>query len=279
MFNPAVALSCRGICCLVERLFEYFCWMQIIRGAFGLLYHIWYYFLMAAVIVAISPFIYLTSIKEDSYPRFFRWSRIWAKLVLIGMGIKVKKQGVIELDKQKTYIICANHSSEIDIMMCLVLVPNCFVFIGKKELGKLPLFGYFYKRTNILVDRKSLSSKRDVMAKAGNKLKQGIGVCIYPEGGIPDVEVVLGAFKMGAFKLAIETQTEILPLSFPDNKMRYPDSWWGGSPGVVRAVFHKPLAVSELEMNDIHRLKDACFDQILSGLQQAKPILLQTQNN
>jgi 1-acyl-sn-glycerol-3-phosphate acyltransferase len=240
--------------------------MKIIQGAFGALYHIWYYFLMVFVIVAISPFIYFTSLKEDSYPKFFRWSRIWAKLVLMGMGIKIKKQGSLALDANKTYIICANHSSEIDIMMCLVLVPNCFVFIGKKELGNLPLFGYFYKRTNILVDRKSLSSKRDVLAKAAKKIKQGTGVCIYPEGGIPDPAIQLAPFKMGAFKLAMDTQTDILPLSFPDNKRRYPDSWWGGSPGQVRAVIHKPILIKDLEMNDIHRLKDMCYEQILSGL-------------
>jgi 1-acyl-sn-glycerol-3-phosphate acyltransferase len=240
--------------------------MQLIRGAFGLLYHIWYYFLMAVVILAISPFIYATSIKEDSYPKFFKWSRVWAKLVLMGMGIKIKKQQLHKLDKNKTYLICANHTSEIDIMLCLVLVPNCFVFIGKKELAKLPLFGYFYKRTNILVDRKSISSKRDVMEKAALKLQQGIGVCVYPEGGIPEPHVKLAPFKMGAFKLAIESQTEILPISFPDNKKRYPDGWWGGSPGFVRAIVHKPITVTGLEMNDIHRLKEMCYDQILSGL-------------
>ena len=241
--------------------------MKFFKQAFSYLYHIWYYLVMLVVILTISPFIFITSLKEDRYQNFFWWARLWGKSVLFLMGIRVRKFQSAPLLKGQQYIICANHSSELDIMMCLALVPNCFVFIGKKELAKLPLFGYFYKRTNILVDRNSISSKRSVLEKAAKKLNQGIGVCIYPEGGIPDnYEVELAPFKMGAFKLAIEQQVSILSISFPDNKRRFNDDWKIGSPGVSRAIIHRPLHTEGLTINDIHRLKDDCYRQIQSGL-------------
>jgi 1-acyl-sn-glycerol-3-phosphate acyltransferase len=247
-------------------VFYYFRSMKWMRAGFGIFYHLWYYFVVFVAIIGLLPFIYFTSLRADTYQRFFTWARIWARLILFGLGIRVKAKFHFKPEKEKPYIICANHSSEIDIMMCLALIPSAFVFIGKKELGKLPLFGYFYKRTNILVDRKSLSSKRDVMIRAAEKIQQGIGVCIYPEGGIPDLNITLAPFKMGAFKLAIDQQIPIIPMSFPDNKRRFPSTWFGGTPGLVRAVVHKPLEVADLSLNDIHRLKEACFEQILSGL-------------
>ncbi len=209
--------------------------------------------------MVILPFIFLTSLKEDTYNNFFWWARRWAMLVLIGMGYywQVKRLGKPE--KDKTYIIIGNHSSEIDIMMMLVLVKKEFVFIGKKELARLPLFGYFYKRTNILVDRTSLASKKAVLKQAGLRLADGTGVCIFPEGGIPTPDYLLAPFKAGAFKLAIEHQIPILPISFPDNKRHFGEFWDGGYPGRLRATIHQPIDVSGLEEKDISRLMDSCY--------------------
>ena len=172
----------------------------------------------------------------------------------------VKRQ--TKIDPEQTYVIIANHASELDIMMTLVLVKHCFVFIGKAELAKLPLFGYFYKRTNILVDRSSLASKKQVLVKAAAKLKEGIGVCIYPEGGIPHPSHLLGPFKAGAFKLAIENQLPILPISFPDNKRHFAEFWDGGFPGKLRATVHNPITTKGLTEKDISSLMGQSYKVI-----------------
>ena len=213
-------------------------------------------------ILVILPFILITSFKEDTYNNFFWWCRVWAKVVLIGMGYwwVVKRQ--TKIDPEQTYVIIANHASELDIMMTLVLVKHCFVFIGKAELAKLPLFGYFYKRTNILVDRSSLASKKQVLVKAAAKLKEGIGVCIYPEGGIPHPSHLLGPFKAGAFKLAIENQLPILPISFPDNKRHFAEFWDGGFPGKLRATVHNPITTKGLTEKDISSLMGQSYKVI-----------------
>ncbi len=172
--------------------------------------------------------------------------------------------------KDRTYILCANHTSMADIMMTLALFPNCFLFIGKKELTKLPLFGYFYKRTNILVDRKSLSSRKDVFLRAGQKLDEGIGVCIYPEGGVPKENIVLAPFKAGAFKLAVEKKISIIPITYLDNKRHLPFTFAKGFPGQVRAIVH-PFLDAKSESNDeVGRLREDCYKIIHSALMSAK---------
>ncbi len=97
-------------------------------------------------------------------------------------------------------MLIANHTSMTDIMLMLVASKNPFVFVGKKELSKLPIFGFFYKRTCILVDRGSARSRKAVYDSAQERLKQGMSICIFPEGGVPKEDIILDNFKDGDAK-------------------------------------------------------------------------------
>jgi 1-acyl-sn-glycerol-3-phosphate acyltransferase len=117
----------------------------------------------------------------------------------------------------------------------LAVVKNPFVFVGKKELVKIPLFGFFYKRTCILVDRDNPKSRLEVFDRAQKRINQGLSICIFPEGKVPDDEsVILDEFKDGAFRLAIEHKLPIVPLVFADNKIRLSYTFFSGSPGKMR---------------------------------------------
>jgi 1-acyl-sn-glycerol-3-phosphate acyltransferase len=157
----------------------------------------------------------------------------------------------------------ANHTSMIDIMLMLALIDKPFVFVGKKELSKIPLFGFFYKRTCILVDRKSSKSKHSVFESAQKRINQGLSICIFPEGGVPDDEsILLDSFKDGAFRLAIEHQLPIVPIAFGDNKKRFSYTFLSGSPGLLRGrilSFIETEGKSMLEKND---LKDQSWKTI-----------------
>ena len=68
-------------------------------------------------------------------------------------------------------------------MMMLKTSKNPFVFVGKKELVNIPVFGFFYKRVCILVDREDSRSRSGVYRRAQRRLNQGLSICIFPEGG------------------------------------------------------------------------------------------------
>jgi 1-acyl-sn-glycerol-3-phosphate acyltransferase len=143
-------------------------------------------------------------------------------------------------------------------------VKSPTVFIGKAELAKLPLFGFFFKRSSITVDRNSIASKRQVLEKARRRLARGSSMCIYPEGGIPkDPKVRLAPFKNGAFQLAVEAGVPILPITFPDNRRRFPDFAQGGTPGRIRATVHAPI---ETAGADPDALNAQVYDLILGEL-------------
>ncbi len=161
----------------------------------------------------------------------------------------------------------ANHTSMADIMLMLYVVKNPFVFVGKKELAKIPLFGFFYKRTCILVDRKSIKSRRDVFERAEQKLKQGLSVCIFPEGGVPDDEsLLMDEFKDGAFRLAIEHKIPIAPMTFHDNKKRFSYQFFSGNPGKMRVKIHGIIPTGGLLLEDKKKLKTQAHDVIYREL-------------
>lgn len=207
---------------------------------FWLLWRIWFYLMMGLPILVMFPFLVLSILKEKWYPYFFVMARIWAKSILYTSGFYYKVTKDQQLDNNSSYMFVANHTSMTDIMLMLAITPKPFVFVGKKELAKIPLFGFFYKRTCILVDRGNPKSRQAVFERAQKRLNQGLSICIFPEGGVPyDESIVLDGFKDGAFRLAIEYQIPIVPMTFPDNKKRFSYTFFSGSPGIMRAHVHK----------------------------------------
>lgn len=230
--------------------------MAIIKYPFWIFYRVWFYVLVALPIILLLPILLISISREKWYPFFFKIARFWAKFILIGMGFNYKIIRNQKPEPKKSYMFIANHTSMVDIMLILVSVKNPFVFVGKKELAKIPLFGFFYKRTCILVDRSSAKSRQAVFLRAQKRLKQGLSICIFPEGGVPEEHVVLDSFKDGAFRLAINHQIPIVPMTFYDNKKRFSYTFFSGGPGRMRARIHEFLSTESLTIEDTKALNE-----------------------
>ena len=209
---------------------------------------------------------FLFLLKEKWYPYFFVLARIWAKFALFGTGFYYKIDREQKFEANKSYMLIANHTSMTDIMLMLAVSNQPFVFVGKIELAKIPLFGFFYKRSCILVDRSNSRSRMEVFELAQKRLKQGLSICIFPEGGVPsDESIVLADFKDGAFRLAIEHQIPIVPITFPDNKKRMSYTFFSGSMGVMRAKVHPFINTTGMTIEnktDIRKLKTESWNSI-----------------
>lgn len=241
--------------------------MKIIKNILWTLYRIWFYILVGLPILILFPILLISISKESWYPFFFKIARIWAKIILIGMGFAYHIDRSQTPEKSKSYMFVANHTSMADIMLMLVTVKNPFVFVGKAELAKIPLFGFFYKRTCILVDRSSAKSRQTVFLRAQRRLQSGLSICIFPEGGVPEEHIELDEFKDGAFRLAINHQIPIVPITFADNKKRFSYTFFSGSPGKMRAKTHEFLPSKGLTTEDTKALNKKSRDIILKQLQ------------
>ncbi len=241
--------------------------MRALKIIFWTLYRIWFYILMAIPIIVMFPFLFISILSEKWYPYFFVMARIWAKFILFGMGFRTKIVFDEEPKEGESYMFVANHTSMADIMLMLSCIKNPFVFVGKKELSKIPLFGFFYKRTCILVDRSNSKSRMAVFERAQNRLQQGLSICIFPEGGVPDESILLDTFKDGAFRLAIEHEIPIVPMTFYDNKELLSYTFFSGRPGLMRVKVHRFFETKNQNQEYKKTLKEAVRNVILNELQ------------
>jgi 1-acyl-sn-glycerol-3-phosphate acyltransferase len=230
---------------------------QFFKNIGHALYRIWFYILVAIPIFIFFPFLLIATLSEKWYPHFFWMARnLWARPILLGMGCPPKVTYEQELEKGKSYMLVANHTSMLDIMLMLRVSKNPFVFVGKKELAKIPVFGFFFKRVCIMVDRDSAKSRTGVYRRAQRRLSQGMSICIFPEGGVPDEAVLLDKFKDGAFKMAIAHQIPIVPITFYDCKKRFSFTFLSGSPGKLRARVHEFFETGILAEEDKSTIRE-----------------------
>ena len=239
--------------------------LKVVRQTGQTLYRIWFYILVAIPILLFFPFLVLFASKEAWYPQFFWMARnLWARPILYGMFCWPRINYEERLVKRKSYMLVANHTSMLDIMLMLVVSRNPFVFVGKKELVKIPLFGFFYKRVCIMVDRDNTQSRTGVYRRAQKRLQQGLSICIFPEGGVPEEHVLLDKFKDGAFKMAIAHKIPVVPITFYDNKKRFSFTFLSGGPGKCRAKVHPFIETKSLEAEDTSKLREGVRETILN---------------
>lgn len=242
--------------------------MRLLRYPLLLLYRIWFYLLVVAAIIVLFPALAIGISREKWYPFFYRVARVWSRIILYGMGFRPVINRKYTLQYENSYMLVANHTSMTDIMLMFHLSRTPFVFVGKRELARLPVFGYFYRRTCILVDRGNARSRHQVFVESRKRLERGLSVCIFPEGGVPDdFELVLDSFKDGAFRLAIEHQIPVVPIVFYDNKRRFPYRMDVGGPGLMRALIHSSIPTHGMKVEDKRQLKERVRAIILEELE------------
>ncbi|MBI6120955.1 1-acyl-sn-glycerol-3-phosphate acyltransferase [Salegentibacter sp. F60176] len=243
--------------------------MSIMRSILIILWRIWFYILLVIPILLMLPVLLVFSSAERFYPKFYFCARIWAKCILYGMGFYPEVERMQQLDPGKNYMLVANHTSMIDIMMMLVIIKQPFIFVGKRELAKIPIFGFFYRKTNITVDRSCAKSKQDVVTEARRRLDMGESICIFPEGGVPDdMSLVLDSFKDGAFRLAIAHKIPIVPITFYDNKKRFSYKFISGGPGKLRVKIHKFISTKTMQTGNRKILREQTRQIILDELKR-----------
>ena len=237
--------------------------MKLIKNILRLLWRIWFYVLFAVTILVMFPFLLVLTSDEKYYPVFWRFVRVLSKILIYGTGFRIDKSIVQEIDRNKSYMFCPNHTSLLDPFVLAAMSKNPIVFVGKKELVKIPIFGFFYKKTVIMVDRSSAKSKKRVYKMAKKRLQNGTSMGIFPEGLVPSEDVVLSPFKKGAFNLAIEFQIPIVPTTYYDGKRLFSWDFFKGGPGVFRVKQHAFIETKGMTIeDDMKPLLKSTFDVI-----------------
>ena len=231
------------------------------------------YFLICFILffLLFYPFFLFLLAKESRYPRAHKLRRIWGRILMLISGLRPSTTYEEELNRSKTYIFTPNHFSYLDILSANVQMPFYFNFMAKSELGKIPLFKVFFNTIDIPVERSTLSGAKKALQGARDRLSKGVSLVNFPEGGIGTSVPKMAKYKMGAFKLAIEQQVDIVPITIIDNWKRMPSGGLegGGTPGKMRMHVHRPIPTSNLKDGDeellaqkVYRIIEEKFNQM-----------------
>lgn len=183
------------------------------------------------------PFLLLWSKNPDRYYSRIVKIRRWiahASSSAAGFRFHIRFESPIAWNT--SYVICPNHSSNLDIAALIKVCKSDFSFMGKKELLHNPVTGIFFKTIDIPVDRKSKISGYRAFKRAAQCIDKGRSVVIFPEGGISDhYPPRIGAFKNGPFRLAAEKNVPIIPVIIHNAWQHHWDDGtpYGSRPGTI----------------------------------------------
>jgi 1-acyl-sn-glycerol-3-phosphate acyltransferase len=237
------------------------------------LYSVYAILLFVLFMLVVFPFVvfasFLGKIKGGNiiYRLCSYWSDAWFFLI----GISAKKIFEQPVDKARPYIFVANHISYMDVPMIVKVIRQPVRALGKSEMSKVPLFGFMYRNAAVMVDRSDAENRNKSVTTLKSIVRKGISIFIFPEGTFNETPVLLKTFYDGAFKIAIETQTPVKPLIFPDtiDRLHY-DSVFSFTPGKCRAVFLEEVSVAGMTMDDVPFLKNKVYKIMENGLKKYK---------
>ncbi len=207
-------------------------------------------------------------LKEPKKTEVFRRiSIVWIRVFLFLVGCRLKVVGKENFEKGKVYVVTSNHNSFLDVPVLTPFVPGPNKTIAKIEMSRIPIFGLVYKRGSILVDRKDKESRKKSFLQMIQVIQKGMHMCIYPEGTRNKTSQPLKEFHDGAFRLAMDTQKDIIPtLIFNTKKILPADKGFWFKPGKIELHFLEPVRVQNYDSHEelklsVHKIMSEYYSE------------------
>ncbi len=216
----------------------------------------------AGILTIIFSGLYLLTIPFDRKNRTFSFFAYhWSNTVLKVSGIKVRVIGLEKIDKSKPYVYVSNHASMFDITAVVVGVNRYIRFLVKKELARVPVFGWATARAHIIVDRESGRDAVKSLEKAARRISLGESAILFAEG-TRTRDGNLQPFKRGAFALATAAGVPVVPLTILGSFAIMKRGSIGLRKGVITIIVDSPIDVTGYQdrrgtielMNRVHEI-------------------------
>ena len=228
--------------------------MKTIKNVLGRVFALWALLVFASTLLLICLPVWLISFQKEPERTIsiFRIFNVWMKVFFVFTGVRRIFKGRENFQRGENYIVICNHRSFMDVPLSSPGIPGANKTIAKSSMAKIPLFGLIYKSGSVLVDRKSEQSRKASYSKMKEVLQMGLHMCLYPEGTRNKTDEPLQRFHDGAFRLAVDTQKQIIPavifytnIVLPRHKTFY---FW---PHKVEMHFLPPIPVNNRLVEEI----------------------------
>lgn len=233
------------------------------------LYLIYQYCIAFPVMLVVTLFCALSAIvcgtlfgHEAGWWTARLWGWTFCRMFLLPVSVVGKEK----LDRRQAYILVGNHQSMFDILVMLGFMPIRFKWMMKKELARIPLVGYACKCCGfITIDRNSRTGTRHTLEKADELLQRHSSLAMFAEG-TRTLTGHLGPFKRGAFKLAVDEQLPIVPLSINGSFEVMPKGRKYVRHYPLRVIIHDPIFPVGTDGAEVDRLREITRQAVLNGL-------------
>ena len=178
----------------------------------------------------------------DSRGRFqHACARIWARMILWTARVRVRVRGVEHLKRGRPYVLCVNHQSHMDIPIILTALPFRFRFAAKKDLFRYPFLGWHLRRSgHVPIDRGNPHAAVKSLRDAGERIKDGTPILIFPEGGTSR-DGKIKPFKGGGFMLATYSKAEVVPMTIRGSRAVLVPKTYHVRGGAVEVIVGEPI--------------------------------------
>jgi len=193
------------------------------------------------------------------------YARLWGKAALFATRVKVRVEGLENLNGKGPYIFMSNHQGYYDIFALLGNLPIQFKWLAKKELFSIPFLGWTMAAAGyIRIDREGTRETVKAMNQAARRIREGLSVVIFPEGSrSPDGSIQ--PFKKGGFTLAIKSKVPIVPIAISGSREIMPKERLTASPGEIRIRVGAPIDIQNYSMKDRNSLMKKVRESILES--------------
>jgi 1-acyl-sn-glycerol-3-phosphate acyltransferase len=233
--------------------------MNLFKSILSTLYKFWVFLVFTVFMLLFLPgltipFMLGNRFSWIGYKFLWLWSSIFSWLTFI----RYEFAGREHLKEGQSFIYVCNHTSFLDLPGLTILIGKEYRPLAKKELLKIPVFGWIARGAAVIVDRSSGESKKRSMAILKETLAHGISILLFAEGTQNRTKELLQPFKDGAFRIAMETQTPILPMVIIGAGKLMPPGTIDLKPGKVKMIIGSRIEVDPNE--PIAELKQRTFD-------------------
>lgn len=246
--------------------------MKIIKFVLSLLYRIWVGLVFTVFMIILLPGIVLPfflgqKFGSIGYAFLWLWSWIFSKLTFI----RYRFYGKENFRKGQAYIYVSNHTSFLDIPGLTMLLPGQFRPLAKKELLKIPIFGWIARSATIIVDRTSPESRKKSIDRLKAFLRDHISILIFAEGTQNRSKNTLQPFKDGAFRIAVDTQQPVLPIVVLGAGPLMPPGTINLKPGLIRIYVGEEIPTTGFRIQDVRVLKEKTFNVMAAMIESRRP--------
>jgi len=235
-----------------------------------MLRNFWCIFTITFLTAVMFPWVVLTMLATFSANTGMWWvQKVWSRAMIGASGATLEVvSGQQHLVPGRPVIFLCNHQSTLDIpVLFLALWPVRFRFVAKKVVKYVPVLGWFIWLAGfVFIDRGRTRAAIESLDKAGEKIRQGISIALFPEGTRSETGLVL-PFKKGPFMLALKAGVPIVPVTIVGTERVMPKNSWNITPGPVKVMIGAPIEVKPFADDReglMKTVRDVIIDQSLA---------------